>query len=80
MNEEGTCEMKRLYVKPVFRKNKIGKMLVDELLKSACEKNYKRMRLDTLTRLQAAINLYENYGCSNITAYYNHPLPGVVYM
>ncbi|TAL50690.1 MAG: GNAT family N-acetyltransferase [Chitinophagaceae bacterium] len=80
MNEEGACEMKRLYVKPGFRKNKIGKILVDELLHSAKEKGYATMRLDTLTKLQPAISLYENYGFRNISAYYHNPLPGVVYM
>jgi ribosomal protein S18 acetylase RimI-like enzyme len=80
MKEEGVCEMKRLYVKPAFRKNKIGKMLVEELLISAGEKNYKQMRLDTLTKLGPAIHLYENLGFRNISPYYSNPLPGIVYM
>ena len=37
MKEPGACEMKRLYVKPPFRKNKIGRLLVEELLNSAKE-------------------------------------------
>ena len=79
-NGTEVCEMKRLYVKPFFRKNKIGKLLVEELLNSAKEKNYKRMRLDTFLKLQAAVNLYHHYGFENISAYYNNPLPGVLYM
>ena len=43
MKENGACEMKRLYVKPSFRKNKIGKLLVEELLNSAKDRNYKIM-------------------------------------
>jgi len=80
MKESGTCEMKRLYVKPFFRKNKIGRLLIEELLNSAKERNYKRMRLDTFLKLQAAVHLYHHYGFENISAYYNNPLPGVVYM
>lgn len=80
MKEEGACEMKRLYVKPAFRKNKIGKLLVEELLNSAKERNYKFMRLDTFLKLQAAVQLYQQFGFKNISAYYNNPLPGVVYM
>jgi ribosomal protein S18 acetylase RimI-like enzyme len=76
----GTCEMKRLYVKPYFRKNKIGRMLVEDLLNSAKEKNYKIMRLDTFEKLQPAVRLYQQYGFRNISAYYNNPLNGVVYM
>ena len=78
--EAGVCEMKRLYVKPAFRKNKIGRVLVEELLVSAKEKNYEKMRLDTFLKLQPAIHLYQEFGFKNISAYYHNPLPDVVYM
>ena len=80
MKENGVCEMKRLYVKPSFRKNKIGKLLIEELLNSAKDRNYKIMRLDTFLKLQAAVHLYQQFGFKNISAYYNNPLPEVVYM
>lgn len=80
MKEENVCEMKRLYVKPAFRKNKIGKVLVEELIISAKEKGYTVLRLDTLSKLQPAIALYENFGFKNIPAYYNNPIESVVYM
>jgi len=80
MKDEDACEMKRLYVKPEFRANKIGKILADEILNSAREKGYTRMRLDTFTQLQAAVGLYEKLGFKNISAYYNNPLEGVLYM
>ena len=80
MKEPGACEMKRLYVKPPFRKNKIGRLLVKELLNSAKEREYKLMRLDTFLKLQAAVHLYQQFGFKNISAYYNNPLPGVLYM
>lgn len=80
MKENRACEMKRLYVRPGFRKNKIGKMLVEDLLTSAKEKDYKIMRLDTFLKLGTAIRIYEQYGFKNISPYYNNPLKGVVYM
>ena len=80
MKDTGACEMKRLYVKPVFRKNKIGRILIEELLNSAKERNYGKMRLDTFLKLESAVYLYKQYGFENISAYYNNPLPGVVYM
>lgn len=80
MKEDGVCEMKRLYVKPSFRKNKIGRMLVEKLLLSAKEKGYATMRLDTLQKLEPAMLLYKNLGFKNISAYYHNPLQGVVYM
>lgn len=80
MPDPAACEMKRLYVKPAFRKYGIGKQLAQELLKIAAEKGYSAMRLDTLEKLQAAIRLYEQLGFERINAYYHNPLPGVVYM
>jgi ribosomal protein S18 acetylase RimI-like enzyme len=74
------CEMKRLYVKPHLRRNKVGEELVKSLLKEAKEKGYQKMVLDTLERLHQAINLYKRYGFQNTSAYYANPLPGVVYM
>ena len=76
----GVCEMKRLYVKPAFRKYGIGRALVAYLLEAAAAIDYTRMRLDTLERLQPAIRLYQQYGFNIINAYYENPLPGVVYM
>lgn len=78
--DAGVSEMKRLYVKPAFRKYGIGRALVEHLLEAAESLGYTRMRLDTLDRLQPAIRLYEQYGFVIINAYYDNPLPGVVYM
>ena len=80
MKDAGVCEMKRLYVKPEFRKNRIGRILIEELLTSAKERNYEKMRLDTFLKLESAVHLYKKYGFENISAYYNNPLPNVVYM
>lgn len=80
MKEDAVCEMKRLYVKPKFRKHKIGKALVDQLLQDAERLGYKKMKLDTLQKLQPAIGLYKKYGFVETTAYYENPLQGVVYM
>ena len=76
----GVCEMKRLYVKPVYRKHGIGDVLVKQILATATILGYKKMVLDTLSRLTAAIKLYEKYGFVNTSAYYDNPLPNVVYM
>jgi GNAT superfamily N-acetyltransferase len=72
--------VKKRPCKASFRKNKIGRLLVEDLLSSAKEKNYKKMRLDTFLKLQAAVHLYQKFGFENISAYYNNPLTGVVYM
>ncbi len=80
LSQPKVCEMKRLYVKPEYRSTGAGHQLVNQLLLSAVAKGYTRMVLDTLSRLQPAIKLYEQYGFANTNAYYSNPLPGVVYM
>ncbi len=80
LQEEGVCEMKRLYVRPQFRKHKIGKAMVEQLMKDGKRLGYTTMKLDTLQKLQPAIALYKQYGFTETTAYYENPLPGVVYM
>lgn len=80
MANGGVCEMKRLYVRPVYRAYGIGRRLVDAVLAAAVESGYLLMRLDTLARLEAAIRLYKAYDFGVIPAYYDNPLPGVVYM
>jgi N-acetylglutamate synthase-like GNAT family acetyltransferase len=80
MHEKDCCEMKRLYVRPHFRKHKIGKVLVEQLMKDALMMGYKKMKLDTLEKLQPAIGLYKQYGFIETTSYYHNPLDGVVYM
>lgn len=78
--EAGACEMKRLYVKPAYRKFKIGDALVGAIIKEAARLGYAKMKLDTLERLQPAIQLYVKHGFEITTAYYHNPLPEVVYM
>ncbi|MEN9975896.1 MAG: hypothetical protein RIR36_56 [Bacteroidota bacterium] len=80
LQDAGTCEMKRLYVDPEYRKFGIGDALVKALLQEAKTMDYILMKLDTLERLQAAIKLYQKFGFETVNAYYDNPLPGVVFM
>ena len=80
LQEAHTCEMKRLYVVPEYRSLKIGDALVKSLLQEAKALGYTTMKLDTLERLQAAIKLYQKFEFETVTAYYDNPLPSVVYM
>lgn len=75
-----SCEMKRLYVRNAFRKHKIGRALVEQLLLDAKQLGYTVMKLDTLQKLEPAIQLYKQVGFEETTAYYNNPIPTVVYM
>lgn len=77
--EESVCEMKRLYVRPAFRGQRIGQRLAEAVIAAARDIGYGRMRLDTLASMEAAISLYESVGFQRIAAYYHNPIPDVVY-
>lgn len=78
--EEGVCEMKRLYVRPPFRGQGVARQLVDRLVHEARLTGYQRMRLDTLPGMRAAIRLYEALGFVRCPAYYATPLPDTIFM
>jgi GNAT superfamily N-acetyltransferase len=59
--------MKRLYVKPQYRKYKIGEALVNEILLQAKQLNYTVIKLDTLERLQPPFNCILKKGLLLVT-------------
>jgi putative acetyltransferase len=77
--EEGVCEMKRLYVRPIGRGKLLGKRLVEELIIFAKESGYKTMKLDTLTTLTYAVELYRSMGFIETKPYVYNPLNEVLY-
>lgn len=77
---EGVCELKRLYVDPAARGQKIGELLVRELIRRATAVGYQEMALDSLNTMQSAIKLYRKLGFVERPPYYDNPLPEVVYM
>jgi GNAT superfamily N-acetyltransferase len=74
------CEMKRLFVRPDYLGQGIGRKLALTIIESARAAGYARMRLDTLEKLQPALGLYADLGFRACPAYYENPLPGVVYL
>jgi putative acetyltransferase len=77
--EKGVCEMKRLYVRPIGRGKNLGKKLVEELIIFAKESGYKTMKLDTLTTLTHAVELYRSMGFIETKPYVYNPLNEVLY-
>ena len=75
------CEMKRLYVRPAYRSQKIGFLLVQELLSQARSRNYEFLRLDTHPpSMRTAVALYERMGFVTIDSDPLTATPGLQYM
>jgi epoxyqueuosine reductase QueG/predicted N-acetyltransferase YhbS len=75
---DGLCEMKRLFVRPAFQGQGIGKTLAQAIIEEARRIGYKRMRLDTV--LEPAKSLYRSLGFQEIPPYQHVPVTGVVFM
>lgn len=80
LEDECACEMKRLYVKPEFRTQGIGRALATAIVEAAQEKGYDVMRLDTVASMTPARRLYRSLGFEERSAYYHNPLDDAVYM
>lgn len=78
--DEQNCEMKRLYVRPQFRRNRIGEQLVQKIITDAREIGYTFMLLDTLPFLEGAISMYKKFGFYTIECYNNSPINTSIFM
>lgn len=76
----GVAELKRMWVRPVFRGTGLGRAIAEELLRAADGEGYGAVRLDTLDTMRPAHALYASLGFREIPAYYENPVPGVRYM
>ncbi len=74
------AEMKRLYVRPAFRRFGLGRLLAEAVLDAARRMGYSSVLLDTLDDMEAARALYEELGFVEIPPYYHNPLPGSHYL
>jgi ribosomal protein S18 acetylase RimI-like enzyme len=76
----GTAEMKRLYVRPQFRKAGIGRALAQAVLTEAKKLGYTRIRLDTVPAMGEATALYRSLGFFEIPSYRENPVPGALFL
>lgn len=71
--DSAVCEMKRLYVRPPFRRNGIGRMLALAIIEQAHTLEYQRMRLDTVAAMSEAPSLYRSLGFQSTEPYSTSP-------
>lgn len=74
------CEMKRLYVRPAFRRLGLGRRLAEAIMEHATTSGYAHILLDTLDEMEAARSLYQELGFIEIAPYYHNPIAGAHYL
>lgn len=80
VNYPNACEMKRLYVRPAFRRSGVGRQLVEAILDCARQAGYDCVLLDTLNEMETARALYQDLGFEEIPPYYHSPIEGAHYL
>ena len=80
VDHANACEMKRLYVRPAFRRFGLGRALAEALLDEARGAGYSVMLLDTLDEMESARELYATLGFVETAPYYFNPIAGAHYL
>lgn len=68
-------EIKRMYVRPEYRKCGLGRALINRLVEEAAQIGYERVRLDSARFMKEAHHLYRTTGFSEIEAYEGSEIP-----
>lgn len=76
IDQLNACEMKRVYLRPVFRGLGVGRLLVVLLIDHARLGGHATMLLDSLSDMKVARSLYRQVGFNKIPPYCLNPLPG----
>ena len=78
--DDETCEMKRLYIKPQFRRHHLGRHLAERICSEAREAGYCKICLDTLPSMSSAMHLYAKLGFQPVEPYVFNPIEGAIFL
>jgi ribosomal protein S18 acetylase RimI-like enzyme len=67
--EPGVGELKRMWLRPSSQGRGLGRRLMDACLDEARRLGCRALRLDTQSKMEAAVHLYRAYGFSEIPRY-----------
>jgi hypothetical protein len=76
---EAVCEMKRLYVVPGTRGQRIGRAIAESLIAYSRDAGYESMLLDTLPSMKSAHHLYLSLGFTPTAQYRHNPILGATF-
>lgn len=77
--QDETCELKRMFVRTVFRNLGIGKRLLLASIDLARKLKYKSIKLDTTGFMTDAVKLYQSNGFVEISPYRHNPMESAKY-
>lgn len=80
VDHANACEMKRLFVRPAFRRFGLGRAIAEAVLDEARRAGYSVVLLDTLDEMESARELYATLGFEEVAPYYYNPIPGAHYL
>ena len=70
---DGLCEMNRLWIRPGFRRDGLGRALCEESLVAARALGFRRMALDVVPERTGAIALYRSLGFVDAPPLHDYP-------
>jgi GNAT superfamily N-acetyltransferase len=72
---EKMAELKRMYVRPIYRRKGIGTKLVQESINQMKKMKYTKMRLDSANFMTDAHRVYHSLGFKEISPYAGSEIP-----
>jgi GNAT superfamily N-acetyltransferase len=78
-NAPGIAELKRLFVRPKYRGQGIGRDLLDRITAEAVAAGYREAVFDTLPVMTVALGMYRKAGFVESEPYTFNPVPGAMY-
>lgn len=78
--DNSRVEAKRLYVRPEFRGQSVGRALMEWAMAEARTAGYSEMVGDTMPEMREALALYEGMGFERIEPYSAQPTEGAIFI